>query len=76
MNIFTLQEQALRGPVIFRKICFGNRSPEGAESTGINLSLIKTAQCQNKDPLPFLQTLLTQGSHQAKHLLYAKPQPP
>jgi len=55
-------EQTLRLPVIFRKICFGNRSDEGAESLGVILSLLTSARRQNKDPLTFLQRLLTDTS--------------
>ena len=33
-------EQSLRLPVIFRKICLGNRSVLGAETLSTNLSLI------------------------------------
>ena len=63
-------EQALRLPVIFRKICFGNRSADGANSMGVLLSLITTAKCQQRDPLAFLQTLITQGAEAAEPLLY------
>jgi hypothetical protein len=37
-------EQSLRLPVIFRKICFGNRSAIGAQTFSTNLSLITTAK--------------------------------
>ncbi len=30
-------EQSLRLPVIFRKICFGNRSAAGAQTLSVNL---------------------------------------
>ena len=63
-------EQALRLPVIFRKICFGNRSLEGAKSIGVILSLITTAKRQERDPLAFLKTLITDGAEAAKPLLY------
>ena len=63
-------EQALRLPVIFRKICFGNRSLEGAKSIGVILSLITTAKRQKRDPLKFLQTLITDGAEAAESLLY------
>jgi len=64
-------EQALRLPVIFRKICFGNRSNEGAESMGVILSLISTAKRQKKDPLVFLQQLLSEESEPARNLLFS-----
>ena len=63
-------EQALRLPVIFRKICFGNRSLEGAKSMGVLLSLITTAKRQQRDPLKFLQRLITDGAEAAEPLLY------
>jgi transposase len=63
-------EQALRLPVIFRKICFGNRSTEGAKSIGVLLSLITTAKRQDREPLAFLQCLLTDGPEAAESLLY------
>jgi len=69
-------EQALRLPVIFRKICFGNRSSEGAESMGVILSLTTTAELQKQDPLAFMQTLLTRGPEQARELLFTGLPPP
>ena len=69
-------EQALRLPVIFRKICFGNRSIEGAKSIGLILSLITTAKRQQRDPLAFLQTLITDGPEAAKPMLYRRPLEP
>lgn len=51
-------EQALRLPVIFRKISFGSRSLEGAQNLAINLSLMGTAKRQNKDPIGLLKSLL------------------
>lgn len=69
-------EQALRLPVIFRKICFGNRSDEGAESIGVLLSLITTAKRQGRDPLAFLHSLLTEVSEVAESKLYRQgPEP-
>ena len=52
-------EQALRSPVIFRKICFGTRSAEGSRSHSILPSLLLTAQRQDHHPLEFFRTLLT-----------------
>jgi len=68
-------EQSLRLPVIFRKICFGNRSTLGAQTLSTNLSLITTAKRQGRDPLVFLQTLLLRGSSAAQPLLYRGPLP-
>jgi transposase len=66
-------EQSLRLPVIFRKICFGNRSTLGAQTFSTNLSLITTAKRQQRDPLAFLQTLLLHGPAAAQPLLYRYP---
>jgi hypothetical protein len=68
-------EQSLRLPVIFRKICFGNRSARGAQTLGTNLSLITTAKRQQRNPLTFLQTLLLHGPSVAQPLLYCNPLP-
>ncbi len=66
-------EQALRLPVIFRKICFGNRSLDGAKSMGVLLSLITTAKRQQRDPLAFLTRLIADGAEAAEPLLYRAP---
>jgi transposase len=66
-------EQSLRLPVIFRKICFGNRSALGAQTFSVNLSLIVTAKRQNRDPLAFLQALLLHGTSAAQPFLYRFP---
>ncbi len=66
-------EQSLRLPVIFRKICFGNRSTLGAQTFSANLSLLTTAKRQQRDPLAFLQTLLLQGPSAAQPFLYRAP---
>lgn len=66
-------EQSLRLPVIFRHICFGNRSTRGAQTLSTNLSLITTAKRQDRDPLAFLQTLLISGPSAAQSLLYRRP---
>jgi hypothetical protein len=68
-------EQSLRFPVIFRKICFGNRSELGAQTFSVNLSLITTAKRQARDPLAFLQTLLLRGPSAAQPFLYRHPIP-
>lgn len=68
-------EQSLRLPVIFRKICFGNRSTLGAQTLSTNLSLITTATRQDRDPLAFLHALLLRGPDAAQPLLYRHPLP-
>jgi hypothetical protein len=55
-------EQTLRHPVIFRKLIFGNRSERGAHSLAVNLSLIHTAKCLQRDLIPLLKIALLSGS--------------
>ncbi len=63
-------EQSLRTPVIFRKICFGTRSPEGSFSHSVLPSLLVTATRQGNHPLEFFQTLFTQDTATAQEALY------
>jgi transposase len=63
-------EQTLRHPVIFRKLIFGSRSERGAHSLAVNLSLIHTAKCLQRDLIPLLKTALLSGSAAAAHLLF------
>jgi len=63
-------EQALRLPVIFRKISFGSRSLEGAQNLAVNLSLIGTARRQNKDPIELFKTILLKGADTPTKMLY------
>ena len=63
-------EQSLRTPVIFRKICFGTRSPEGSFSHSVLPSLLVTAIRQGNHPLEFFQTLFTQDTATAQEALY------
>jgi hypothetical protein len=63
-------EQTLRHPVIFRKLIFGNSSALGAHSLAINLSLIHTAKCLQRDLIPLLKTLFLSGSRAAADLLF------
>jgi len=63
-------EQALRLPVIFRKICFGNRSLEGAQHLAVNLSVLGTARRQNRDRIDLLKTLLLNGADTPLEKLY------
>ena len=64
-------ERALRGPVISRKISFGSRSDVGAHAFAVLASLLGTAHRQNRDPLAFLNALLTQPTPAAQAALYA-----
>jgi len=63
-------EQALRSPVIFRKICFGTRSPEGSRSHSVLPSLLLTAQRQKHHPLKFFKSLLTTDTAIAQAALF------
>jgi transposase len=63
-------EQSLRPLVIFRKICFGNRSESGLKTHSILPSLVQTARRQGVHPREFLQTLLTVDTPTAQAALY------
>jgi transposase len=63
-------EQSLRHLVIFRKICFGNRSENGLKTHSILPSLVQTARRQGVHPRKFLQTLLTADTATAQTALY------
>ena len=63
-------EQSLRHLVIFRKICFGNRSDSGLKTHSILPSLVQTARRQGVHPRQFLQTLLTADTATAQAALY------
>lgn len=63
-------EQTLRHPVIFRKLIFGNRSTRGAHSLAINLSLLHTAKCLQRDLIPLLKTAFLSGSVAAADFLF------
>jgi len=63
-------EQSLRYLVIFRKICFGTRSPQGSLSHSVLPSLLMTARRQGKHPLSFFKTLLTSDTATAQASLY------
>jgi len=63
-------EQSLRNMVIFRKICFGTRSPEGSLSHSVLPSLLLTARRQEKHPLDFFKTLFISSTATAQAALY------
>ena len=63
-------EQSLRNIVIFRKICFGTRSPEGSLSHSVLPSLLLTARRQEKHPLDFFKTLFISSTATAQAALY------
>ncbi len=47
-------ERGLRNAVQWRKVCFGNRSDDGANLTGRILTATMTCRLQNRNPLEFL----------------------
>ena len=63
-------EQALRLPVIFRKISFGSRSLHGAQALATNLSLLTTAKRQNRNPIDLFRHLLLHGPNTPLVALY------
>jgi transposase len=63
-------EQSLRPLVIFRKVCFGTRSPSGLQTHSILPSLVQTARRQGVAPREFLHTLLTQNTATAQAALF------
>lgn len=63
-------EQSLRHLVIFRKICFGNRSDSGIKTHSVLPSLVQTARKQNVNPRQFLQILFTADTKTALAALY------
>lgn len=63
-------EQSLRHMVIFRKVCFGTRSPKGLKTHSILPSLVQTARRQGVHPREFLETLLTADTATAQAELY------
>lgn len=63
-------EQSLRHMVIFRKVCFGTRSPSGLKTHSILPSLVQTARRQGVHPRIFLETLLTADTAAAQAALY------
>lgn len=63
-------EQSLRKPVIFRKICFGSRSTEGANAFAINLSLLTTATRQNNNPIELFKHIILNAEKTPLEMLY------
>ena len=63
-------EQSLRNIVIFRKICFQTRSPDGSYSHSVLPSLLLTAKRQGNHPLEFFKTLFTSDAPAAQAALY------
>lgn len=53
-------EQAIRPAVILRKVCGGNRTPDGARTHEVLASVLQTAHQRGLDPHPILIDLLHQ----------------
>jgi transposase len=51
-------EQAIRPMVVTRKVWGGNRTPAGARTQSILLSVLQTCRQQNRHALPLLTHLL------------------
>jgi len=54
-----ISERGLRPAVQWRKVCFGNRSDEGAVLTSRVLTATRTCWLQNRNPLEFLAGSIT-----------------
>lgn len=52
-------ERALRPPVQWRKICFGNQSPAGQRFTERILTITRTCHIQHRNPFEYLSQLMT-----------------
>lgn len=50
-------EQAIRPAVVTRKVCGGNRTPDGAATQQVLASVLRTARQQQRDPLALLVAL-------------------
>jgi len=56
--------------VIFRKICFGSRSTEGAHAFAVNLSLLTTATRQNTNPIELFKHIILNTDQTPLEMLY------
>jgi hypothetical protein len=63
-------EQSLRYLVIFRKICFGNRSESGLKTHSVLPSLVQTARRRKVNPRQFIQILFTSNTKTSQAALY------
>lgn len=53
-----IAEQGIRPAVQWRKLCFGNRSDDGAILTSRLLTVVRTCWLQNRNPLEFLRNAI------------------
>ncbi len=54
-----IAEQAVRSPVMWRRICQGNKTEQGAWETERLLTVIHTCRMQGRDPIEFLTEAIT-----------------
>jgi transposase len=54
-----IAEQAARAPVMWRRICHGNKTDQGARVTERLLTVIHTCRLQGMDPIEFLTEAIT-----------------
>jgi hypothetical protein len=54
-----MAEQAARSPVMWRRICQGNKTQQGAWETERLLTVLHTCRMQGKDPIEFLTEAIT-----------------
>ena len=69
-------EQAIRPAVVTRKVCGGNRTPEGAATQEIVASVLRTAWQQQRDPLELLMALQRSSHPVVANLRLPGPAPP
>jgi transposase len=69
-------EQAIRPAVVTRKVCGGNRTPEGATTQEIVASVLRTAWQQQRDPLELLIGLQRSPHPVVANLRLPGPGPP
>ena len=66
-------EQAIRPMVVTRKVWGGNRTPAGARTQSILLSILQTCRQQNRPVLPLLERLLCSSRPQVLDLTTPPP---
>jgi transposase len=61
-------ERAIRPSVIFRKISFGNRTPEGAKNHAILISVLGTLRLKNIKPLSFIKSICSASNDDIQNI--------
>ncbi len=64
-------EQSLRWLVIFRKLCFGTRTPAGSRSLSVLASVIVTGRRHGAHPLDITAALFTRTAPETLSILFA-----